>query len=240
MTGRNFGTIILSVRRDKGNKRLFMMKIAIVGATGSFGKGLALRWAGKHAIYIGSRSAEKGQQRAEEYQRELHNSGLEARIVGVGNMDAVRKGDVIVLAVKFEHLQPLIADAAEQFRGKIVISPIVALKKERSFQYAPPPEGSAALLVQEMLPAARVIAALHTIPADKLQKRDMILEGDVPVCGNDPEAKQTVIDLIREIERLNPIDAGPLEVSRLIEPLVPLILNVKQHSLKRNASIKFI
>ncbi len=216
------------------------MKIAIVGATGSFGKGLALRWSRKHAIYVGSRSTEKGQQRAEDYQLELQNSGLRASIFGMGNMDAVREGDIVVLAVKFEHLLPLIADAAEQFHGKIVISPIVALKKERSFQYTPPPEGSAALLVQKMLPDSRVIAALHTIPADKLQKRDTILEGDVPVCGDDPEAKQTVMDLIREIERLNPIDAGPLEVSSMVEPLVPLILNVKQHSLKRNASIKFI
>ena len=68
----------------------------------------------------------------------------------------------------------------------------------------------------------------------------MVLEGDVPICGDNREAKETVISLIREIERLNPIDAGPLEVSKLVEPIVPLILNIKQYSLKRDTSIKFI
>ena len=68
----------------------------------------------------------------------------------------------------------------------------------------------------------------------------MILDGDVPVCGDNHEAKETVMNLIREIEQLNPIDAGPLEVSRLVEPIVPLILNIKQYGSKKNTSIKFV
>lgn len=97
-----------------------------------------------------------------------------------------------------------------------------------------------ALLVQKMLPYSVVVAALHTIPANRLQRPDTVLEGDVPVCGDDSEAKDTVISLIREIEQLNPIDAGPLEVSTMVEPIVPLILNLKQYGLKRNTSIKFV
>ncbi len=216
------------------------MKIGIVGATGSFGKGLALRWAKNHTIYIGSRFPDKGAQKAEDYRLELQKYGIDARLIGTSNRDAITMGDVIVLSVKFEHLMPLISDSGEQFRNKIVISPIVSLKKGQCFQYAPPPEGSVALLIQKMLPSSPVISALHTIPAGRLQRLDTVLEGDVPVCGDNPEAKATVISLIKEIEQLNPIDAGPLEVSKMVEPIVPLILNIKQYGLKKNTSIKFI
>lgn len=216
------------------------MRIGIVGATGNLGKGLAYRWTKKHTVYIGSRSPEKGEQKAKDYQLELQKYGIEARLVGTSNHDAITSGDVVVLSVQFEHLMPLISDFGKQFRNKIVISPIVSLKKEQCFQYAPPLEGSVALLLQKMLTDSSIVAALHTIPANRLQRLDMILEGDVPVCGDSREAKEIVISLIQEIEQLNPLDAGPLEVSKMVEPIVPLILNLKQYSLKRNASIKFV
>ena len=216
------------------------MKISIVGATGSFGKGLAYRWAKKHTLYIGSRSAEKGARRAQEYKLELQNHDIDGDIIGTSNEDAIVNGDVIVLSVQYEHLAPLIGELSRSFHNKIVISPITSLIKQLSFQYLPPPEGSVALSIQKMLPNSPIVAALHTIPAHKLQKPDMILESDVPVCGDSTEAKDTVIQIIKEIENLNPIDAGPLEVSRMVEPIVPLILNLKQYSLKRNTSIKFI
>lgn len=217
-----------------------VMKIGIVGATGSFGKGLAYRWVKNHQIYIGSRSPERGEQKAKDYQLELQKYGIDASFIGTSNHDAVVNSEVIVLSVQFEHLSPLITDLHDQLCHKIVISPIVALEKRHSFQYIPPIEGSVALMVQKMLPNSAIVSALHTIPANRLQKLDMVLEGDVPVCGDNTEAKDTVIGLIREIEQLNPIDAGPLEVSRMVEPIVPLILNLKHYSLKKNTSIKFI
>jgi NADPH-dependent F420 reductase len=216
------------------------MKIGIVGATGSFGAGLALRWAKKHTVYIGSRSPERGEQRAKEYQLELRNHGIDAMILCASNRDAIANGEVVVLSVKFEHLRPLLAEYSEQFRHKTVITPVVSLAKGQGFQYVPPSEGSAALLIQRMLPDSHVVSALHTIPANRLQRLDTILEGDVPVCGDNAEAKETSIGLIEEIEQLNPIDAGPLAVSSLVEPLVPLILNIKQYGLKKNTSIKFV
>ena len=216
------------------------MNIGIVGATGSFGKGLAYRWVKNHKLYIGSRSAEKGEQKARDYQLELQKYGLDGDLIGTSNHNAIINSDVVVLSVKYEHIIPLLTELGDQLRNKIVISPIVALAKKQSFQYVPPPEGSVALLVQKMLPESVVVSTLHTIPANRLQRPDMVLEGDVPVCGDNPEAKDTVIALIREIERLNPVDAGPLEVSKMVEPIVPLILNLKQYGLKKNTSIKFI
>jgi NADPH-dependent F420 reductase len=216
------------------------MKIGIVGATGSFGKGLAYRWVRNHKIYIGSRYSERGKEKAKDYQLELQKYGADANMVGTGNHDAIVNSDVVVLSVKFEHVTSLLTEFGDQMRHKIVISPIVALTKGQNFQYVPPPEGSVALLVQKMLPDSAVVAALHTIPAHRLQKPDTVLEGDVPVCSDDSKAKDTIFSLIQEIEQLNPIDAGPLGVSAMVEPIVPLILNLKQYGLKQNTSIKFI
>lgn len=216
------------------------MKIGIVGATGSFGKGLACRWAKNHTIFVGSRSREKGEQKAREYQAELEKFGVTGNLVGASNKDAIAGAEIIVLAVHFEHLFSLVEESYDDFGNKIVICPVVSLKKEESFCPAPPEEGSVALLLQKRLPHSAIVSALHTVPANRLARLDKALEGDVPVCGNTHEAKERTIGLIREIEHLNPIDAGPLDVSRMIESIVPLILNLKQYSLKRNTCIKFI
>lgn len=217
------------------------MKIGIVGATGSFGKGLTFRWAKSHTIYLGSRFFQKGVEAAIEYGLALQARGMEANLVGTSNQEAIIKADIIVLSVKFEHLVPIIQGFSGQLSKKIIISPIASLvKKGGYFRNTPPSEGSVALLIQQILKNSVVISALHTIPANRLQNLDMTLEGDVPMCGDSREAKETVLGLVKEIEKLNPIDAGPLEVSQMIEPLVPLILNIKQHGLKKNTAIKFI
>jgi 8-hydroxy-5-deazaflavin:NADPH oxidoreductase len=216
------------------------MKIGIVGATGNFGRGLAYRWAKNHTIYIGSRFREKGEEKAKQYRSELEGFGVEADLIGSRNEEAVVNGDIIVLAIHLDHMSSLFVDSGQLFRNKILISPIVPLKKEQSFQYEAPPEGSAALFIQKMLPLSYVVSGLHTVPAHRLYKLDKVIEGDVPICSNYGDAKETVINLVREIKQLNPIDAGPLEVSKMIEPIVPLILNLKHYGLKKNTCIKFI
>lgn len=218
------------------------MKIGIIGGTGSFGKGLALRWAGKHTIYVGSRSGEKAKERVRDYRSELSKCGIDAgkSMMGSSNREAVVHGDLIALTVRFEHLPPILHDGFSDFKGKIVLSPIVSLIREQYFQYVRPPEGSCALSIQKKLPGAFVVSALHTIPAHRMQRVGRILDGDVPVCGDHPEAKKTVMDLVKEIGGLNPIDAGPLAVSELIEPMVPLILNIKQFGLKKDTAIRFV
>jgi predicted dinucleotide-binding enzyme len=66
------------------------------------------------------------------------------------------------------------------------------------------------------------------------------LEGDVVVCGDDFESKMLVKKLVEEIEDLRFLDGGPLEVSRMVEPITPLILNLKLFALKKDLAIKFV
>ena len=216
------------------------MKIAILGGTGHFGKGVALRWCKDHEIIIGSREGKKASDAAEQFSGELPFPPLHP-ILGMTNQEAASHAAVAVLSLRFHHLVPFLEEWASIFAHKIVITPVVPLLKKEIFQYAAPPEGSAALAIQRLLPnTCQVVAALHTIPAADLRKLDKILEGDVVVCGDSGEAKGVVRKLVEEIKSLRVLDGGPLQTSAMVEPIVPLILNLKQFSTKRDLQIKFI
>ncbi len=216
------------------------MRIAIVGGTGAFGKGLTLRWSIKNEIFLGSRSKEKAEESARLLSEQLKAKNISALpITGLDNREAILSSDLAVLCVKYDFLPALLDELGGVLENKIIISPVVPMVKEGPFRYAPPAEGSAAMKIQRLLPDAKVVSCLHTIPANHLQKADQTVEGDVPVCGGDTEAKNIAMELIRQIPSLNPLDAGPLEASALTEALTPLIMNLKQYSLHRNVSIQF-
>jgi NADPH-dependent F420 reductase len=217
------------------------LKIAILGGTGNFGKGLSFRWSRSHEIVIGSREESKAIQTANSFNAELKKFRIKRPIVGMDNREAIRQGEIIVLSLQFDHLPPLLKEMKPLLDSKIVFSPVVPLAKEEIFQFAPPPEGSAALAIRNLLPGScRLIAALHTIPAARMKDLDKKLEGDVVVCGDDRESKILVKKLVEEIEELRVLDGGPLEVSKMVESITPLILNLKLFGLKRDLTIKFI
>ncbi len=218
------------------------MKIGIIGGTGDLGKGLALRWSANHIILVGSRSREKAEMVAKKYSQIAGKFyGKEVKIIGSENFEAAQSSDIVVLAVPFQYIYDILEKIKETLYEKIVISPIVPLKKiDNNFVYTPPKEGSAALLIKKYLPeSTQIVSAFHNIPAKKLAKLDAILEYDVLVCG-DEHAKSVVFDLVREIKNLRPLDAGPIEISNLVESVTPLLLNVSYRNKIKSPSIKVV
>src|SRR5207244_3253398 len=133
----------------------------------------------------------------------------------------------------------MLRDLAPLLNGKLVISPIVPMRfQDGLFRYTMP-EGSAAEKVASIL-QTRVAAALHTVPAEKLLKHDMLLELDVPVADDTKEIFSEAAALISEISRLRPLYAGPLIVSRMLESMTPLLLNIGRFSKIRSPSIKIV
>jgi 8-hydroxy-5-deazaflavin:NADPH oxidoreductase len=217
------------------------MKISILGGTGHYGKGLAFRWAKKHLVMIGSRDEAKARHTADQFNAELGPFSIPNRIAGASNLEAVKFAEVVVLTLRFPHLIPVLNETNPLFASKTVLSPVVPLVKKECFQYPAPPEGSAALAIRALLPpSAKIVAGLHTIPAAGLRNLHHKLEGDAVYCGDEEESKKTVRGLIQEIESLRPLDAGPLQISKMIEPLVPLLLNIKLFDLKKDLTVKFI
>lgn len=218
------------------------MKIAILGGTGKIGRGLALRWAPKHEILVGSRSAEKARKAVEEYKRELLNQGISDRVSAHDNADAAKLSEVVVIAIPYEHAVETLREARNAFKNQVVISTVVPLKKvDGYFAYTPPKEGSAAVEIRNVLPrSVRVTSAFHTVSSEKLADLGAELDNDVVICGDDAQAKKVVSELVREIKNLRPLDGGPLELSGMIEAFTPLLVNIGIYNRIKYPSIRFV
>lgn len=217
------------------------MKIAVLGGTGDLGIGLSLRFAMLgHEVIVGSRSEEKAKSKAEEYKKILATKGLKGNIIGATNAEASKICDIAIITVPWEQAFALAESLKSELAGKIVVSPLVPMKKEgKFFRYAEIPEGSAAEKVAGILKESKVVAAYNNIPADRFANLDAKFEWDVIVCGNDREAKETIIKLTKEIKGLNALDGGDLKNSRLVESVTALILNVMINNKLRDLGIKF-
>ena len=218
------------------------MKIAILGGTGSIGEGFALRWAAKHEILVCSREAGKAAEAAGEYTETLSEKGLSCcGMRGCTNESGIKDAEVIVLSVPYQGVIPLLKTLRPCFKDQIVISLVVPMKKNRWFKYAPPKQGSAALEIKEVLPeTAKVVSAYHNVSAKKLANPDLVLDYDVVVCGDDENAKGTVVELTREIKNLRPLDGGGLACSYMIESLTPFLINLAMRNGLSDLGVKFV
>ena len=71
-----------------------------------------------------------------------------------------------------------------------------------------------------------VVSALHTVGAPTLADPDAELGEDVLVCGDRKADKARVARLIELIPGLRAVNAGPLEMARIVEQLTPLLISV--------------
>jgi len=182
------------------------MDIVIVGA-GNVGRALAGGWheAGHHVTFAVRDST--GGKAAELRQR------------GFNVVDAhggASAGNVVVLAVPW----PALADAVAglgSLAGKIVVDAINPLAPDMSLAIGH--DDSAGETVARLAPGARVVKAFNTTGAnnmaDSSYDRGKLM---MPVAGDDAEAKGVVMSLASELG-FEPIDTGPLTMSRHLEPM---------------------
>ncbi len=210
--------------------------IPIIGGTGALGYGLALRWArAGHAVVVGSRSEE----RAAETARKLAQIVPDAEIEGLTNEAAAKQGSVVFLTVPFraqsENLTNL-KDALEP--GQILVDctvPLAAAISGKATRTLGVWQGSAAQQAQEMVPeGVTVIAALHTVSAPALSDPASELAEDVLLCGDRKADKAKVARLVESIDGLRAVNAGALEMARIVEQLTPMLISInaryKTHS----------
>ncbi|MFW5950120.1 MAG: NADPH-dependent F420 reductase [archaeon] len=210
------------------------MQIAILGGTGDVGEGLALRWAyhSDHDVVIGSREAERARSKAAEYETELSSRGLELRIDGQVNHDAVVGADVVVAAVPAYHLVDTIESVADELApGTVLVSPAVGMKRdETGMHYNKPSAGSVTALAAEAAPDdVPVVGAFHNLAAGRLANLDVDLSIDVVLLG-DEEAVETVGALTESIDGLRALYAGPIDNAAEVESLTPLLINLARYT----------
>jgi steroid delta-isomerase-like uncharacterized protein len=192
------------------------MDIGIIGS-GNMGTGLGRLWAkhGHHVMFSYSRRPEK----------------LESLVLEIGSharsgtpRDAVGFANVLLLAVPWGEVKDALS-AAGAMNGKTLISCVNPFGP-RGLEVGL--NTSAAEEVARLVPDAAVVEAFNTIFATILHSRAHLFGSDMPTvfyCGDDRDAKSHTVELIRDAG-LQPVDAGPLENARYIEPLAMLMMEL--------------
>ena len=202
--------------------------IGVIGGTGPQGTGLGFRFAlAGHTVLLGSRSAERAEAAAAGLADRLSSGGP---LSGTENARAAASADVVVLAVPFEGHDELVAGLTDELDGKVVISCVNPLGFDKSGPYGLVVDGgSAAERAAALLPRSQVVGAFHHLSATKLLRHDgMLLGEDVLVCGDDPTAKDIVMDLAATIVGRPGIDAGPLRLARQLGPLTAVLISINK------------
>jgi NADPH-dependent F420 reductase len=175
-------------------------------------------------VTIGSRSVDRAKEICDELSRAWPKFDLN---LAAGDNSAAASAEVVVVATPWDAAASTAKSVADQLAGKVVISMANALAKVGDeFQPLVPPRGSVAASVQAIVPAARVAAAFHHLPAKELGDLDHPMEGDVLICADDPSATEVTAELVRLIPGLRPLDAGRLSNAAPIEAFAAVLLQL--------------
>ncbi|MBI4459373.1 MAG: NADPH-dependent F420 reductase [Acidobacteria bacterium] len=223
-------------------------KIAVIGGTGDLGFGLALRWAKAGLpILIGSREERKARAAAERVQSLINAETLPGLasgpvVEGRENAAAASQASLVVLAVPLPAQVAILKSIRGALRDAILVDttvPLAANLGGRATRIVGVWQGSAAEQARELVPGSiPVLAAFHTLSATALQDLAAPLEGDILICGDDDSAKERFFPLVKLIPGLRPLDAGPLEMARIVEGLTALMISVNRRYGTSHAGIR--
>jgi NADPH-dependent F420 reductase len=202
--------------------------IPIIGGTGALGAGLARRWVKAGVpVVLGSRDAG----RAEEAAAKVRADVPDADVTGLENGEAATKGEIVFLTVPFRAQSENLNNLREALRpGQLLVDctvPLAAAVSGKATRSLGVWQGSAAQQAQEMVPeGVTVVSALHTVGAPTLADLDAELGEDILVCGDKKADKARVARLIEQIPGLRAVNAGALEMARIVEQLTPMLISV--------------
>jgi 8-hydroxy-5-deazaflavin:NADPH oxidoreductase len=205
--------------------------VAVIGASGALGFGLALRLARTGVpIAIGSRDGARAVDTAERA-RGIVPAGS---FSGHENADAVRAigpDGIVVLSVPFRNQSETLANLKDALvPGQLLIDatvPLAAAVGGKATRMLGVWQGSAAQQALEMAgEGVHVVSALHTVSAASLADLEHPLTQDVLVCGDSRADKRRAAALIDRIDGLRCVDCGRLEMARTTEALTALLIAV--------------
>jgi 8-hydroxy-5-deazaflavin:NADPH oxidoreductase len=213
-------------------------RIAIIGGAGELGFGLALRWAHAGAeILIGSRDAGKAQDAA----TRVRQAVLDARIAGFDNAQAAGEASIVVLAVPFAAQAGILRSIKPALKQAILVDtsvPLAAGVGGRATRLLGVWEGSAAQQAAGLVPGVPVLSAFHNLSAEMLHDLGQPLDCDILICGDDAGAKERLSALVRLIRGLRPLDAGPLEMARIVESMTALLISLNRRYKTHHSGIR--
>jgi 8-hydroxy-5-deazaflavin:NADPH oxidoreductase len=202
--------------------------VPIIGASGALGFGLAVRL-GRAGIpvIIGSRDAGRAVEAAERASAAVPEASFE----GLENAEAAARGEIVILSVPFRSQSETLTNLKGALRpGQLLVDatvPLAAAVSGKATRMLGVWQGSAAQQAQEMVPdGVRVVSALHTVSAALLGDLEHALDEDVLLCGDRREDKRAVAELLERIDGLRCVDAGRLEMARIVESMTALLISI--------------
>lgn len=205
------------------------LSLGILGGTGDQGKGLARRFAlAGNEVTIGSRSAERARQAAEDLAAGLPPGTGVPR--GAENPVVARESDVVIVAVPWDGHRALLESLRDDLNGKIVVDCVNPLGFDRLGAYAlEVEEGSAAQQAAAVLTGSTVVAAFHHVSAVVLLDPEVEqVDLDVLVLGDDRRATDTVQALAGRIAGVRGVYGGRLRNARQIEALTANLISINR------------
>ena len=195
------------------------MRIGILGSGLMGGKlGTLFAKAGHRVVFSYARSDAKLERLAQE-------AGKKAR-AGTPR-EAAEDADVVLLAVHWSRVDDVLEQAGD-LSGKIIISCTLPMNRDDT-ALAVAHTTSGAESIARKKRKARVVSAFSTAPSEVLfdvfAKRNRKRRPSMVLCGDDWRAKKVAAGLIRQLG-FDPVDVGPLETARYIEPASLLIAKI--------------
>ncbi|MES2003322.1 MAG: NAD(P)-binding domain-containing protein [Bacteroidota bacterium] len=197
--------------------------IAVIGATGNMGTAISKNLAkGNYRLLLKANKQEELDALIKEIVAKNADADVEAAVCPA---EAGWEADIIILAVPFGAEKEVAEKMKDVANQKIVIS--IANPLNESYNgLVTAPNTSAAEELQKRLPNSKVIKAFNTTFSADFSTP--VIDGkqvDAFIAGNDTEALQTVAELVA-IAGFNPIVAGDLSVSRTLENMQLLLIQL--------------
>jgi 8-hydroxy-5-deazaflavin:NADPH oxidoreductase len=192
------------------------MRIGILGSGLMGGKlGTLFAWAGHDVVFSYSRKRSK-----------LETLALEAgKSARAGTpREAAQDADVLLLAVHWNRADDALKKAGD-VSGKLIVTCSLPMNDDDTALVVAHTSSGAEELAKKAR-GARVVSAFGTVPSEVLfavfEARDGDTRPSLVYCGDDDDAKEAAAQLIRDVG-FDPVDAGPLQVARYLEPFTMLI-----------------
>ncbi len=143
-----------------------------------------------------------------------------------------------MLSVPYGAHASTLTELVEHLAGRLLVDITVPLVPPKVSRVQLPAGQAAALETRALVgPDVRVVAAFHHVGAHHLVDLEHGLETDVLVCGDDPEAREVVIGLARDLGARG-LDAGVLENAVALESLTPVLIHMNRRYKSPGAGIR--
>ncbi|HUK75756.1 MAG TPA: NAD(P)-binding domain-containing protein [Nitrososphaerales archaeon] len=211
------------------------MRVGVLG-TGDVGGRLGSKLVSLgHEVKMGSRTAQNA--KAAEWTK-----GNGSRASAGTFADAAKFGEVVFnCTAGSASLEALKLAGAKNLTGKVLVD----VANPLDFSKGMPPTltvcntDSLGEQIQRAFPEAKVVKALNTIGNEVMVNPGLVPgEHDTFVCGNDPQAKAKVVEMLRAFGWKSPIDLGDITAARGLEMVLPVWVRLMVTLKTRNFNFK--